>query len=356
MTRLRPGSRHGPVGCTTPNHDPITTYVHAHTPRVMPAQRWALAAEPVRAAVLAAQPPHKANASQYLGVLVSFLSGPCGWNGTSTPELVSLLAAAWRHQSGGTFTAEPLKPVVAALKAAGALPAVQGNAPGQDGGPVQVSGPWWALTEVTNQPLGSDVTSNAESGKSTGSVRRRPATTATTGTAAVRPMSRRAALAHARAARAAREAQGKVTEPGPVAASREISDAVDSYRPELKYRAAWEANREVGQRLVLGYRPTTPRNARNVCSHVVVFLNWYAVQPGRDAEKPITLDELVAPGLIERFIASRTGSDRSTASLRSTMRRAIGSLNPDAHRRSCSTTSPHRRTVPPNAPRSSATP
>lgn len=377
----------------------VAGYVAAYKPKSMTADRWALAAESVRSTVLATRPPNKANAAHYLSALVSFLNGPCGWDGTAAPDLQALLAtenihrysnqltglashtvrtrrgvlrmmargigaepprqalanphprrahqllvagatrpipvtvlvAAWKKSTGKALSAEPLKPAVAALKARGDLPAeatATPNALAPAESTVTASAPdWWALTEVTNQPLGGTVTSNRPAASTT-----RTSTT-NAAPAGAPAMSRRAALRHARAARKARAAQETVTMVEAPEVSADIIDALDRYRPELKYRTAWTANNAVARRLVLGYRPTSPRNARNVCSQIAVFLTWYAAErknnPG-DVPEVIELAELTAPGLVERFVASRTGSDRSTASLRSTVRRALASLNPEA--------------------------
>jgi hypothetical protein len=357
--------------------DAIAALVRSYTPQAMTPGRWVVCAAPVRQAVLATRPGTRGAAGTYLATLCRFLNSPCGWDAKSQPDLaalltdenikqhantlsgantriaargqlraisraigalparqvlpnphpripdpllaagarlpipVAILAAACARAHRRPLPVEPFKAVVAALRRE-AEAAAKDRSPGTVSLPAVIR----ALAGANDQPVKDTVTSKR------GNIAR--------GT--TRPLSRRAAVAHAKAAMAAAQAvtTSRVVAEAPQV-SPEVADAVSAYTPHKANRAAWVDNQTVAHRLVLGYRPASPRNARNVCSHVACFLTWFANWPGRtNACANVDLTELLTAGVIEAYVAASSHTDRSRASVRSTMRRAIGSLNPDA--------------------------
>jgi hypothetical protein len=148
--------------------------------------------------------------------------------------------------------------------------------------------------------------------------------------------SRRAALARAREVREARAAAAA----GPVLTTEPVPDlpedfleVVKRYVPNHSTREAWDDNLETAVRLVAGYRPVSVRNTQALCSNLAAFFSWFVTSPSRSAENartraPIELAELLAPDIIELFIAQLERSDASKATARTNLRRALGSLNP----------------------------
>lgn len=168
-----------------------------------------------------------------------------------------------------------------------------------------------ALAEGTDQHPRGTVTSSA-------------AVVATrTGPSGSKPMSRRQAIAHAKAVHAATTGV-----PDAPKLPADVAGAFDAYRPRPVNRAAWDKNREVARRLAFGFQPRSARSMRNVCSVVAGFLTWYVTAHPRPTSGPVTVDELTVPGLAEAYAAAYRASDASRATLRSVLRRALGSLDP----------------------------
>lgn len=155
-----------------------------------------------------------------------------------------------------------------------------------------------------------------------------------------KPVSRRAALAHARKARARSEAAEAhlaaptwtLPEGGDIAG--DIRDAIASFTPQTATRAAWTTQRDLGVRLVYATRPTSVKVARSNCSYIALFLHWHTTRPsttslpaGRPTET-LSVEDLFATGAIEAFLTSSPWSDRSKASARSLLRRIVRELNP----------------------------
>lgn len=275
------------------------------------------------------------------------------------PVPATVLVAAWEQQTGlRAATAEPLKPLVASLRATsdgagpGRIVASDQDVPGST---VWSSATLLSLTEATDiqvtrmsstpqqtataqqrqlasDPSASNTTPLGKPAKA------KPVKTDSRG----KPMSRRAALAYAKAAKAAQDAAasqqgaGELAVPDPPAVTAEVESAVKTFTPHSPARTAWQQNTDLAHRLVLGYQPTSARNARNVCSQVAAFLTWFVTWPGRTSTGTVTGAELLAPGVVEAWMDATGRSDRSKQTMRSTMRRALASLNPAVKHREVS--------------------
>lgn len=345
--------------------------VAAYTPGSMAADRWALAAAPVRAAVTAIKPRDAHSARVYASTLTWYLIQPGCWKGDTAPDLTRLLrldtitrvtnAAASHHgrtsrraqlrqlsRANGvapdTASVAPGKrrpsadPVLLAA-AQRAIPVAdlvtgwrvrvcgdfatpglsevvsalaQVNANVSDDGAVTVWSPASirGLAEVSDQPVKVTVTSQQNP--------------AAARALAGKPMSRRAVLAQARR-------MAELVGPHQVAPAPEvpvhIAKVLADYTPSPRNRVAWRANWSLAHRLVQGYQPPSARNAALVCSHVAGFLTWYSTWAGRQAAGPVGAEELTED-VVEAWVKAATQSDRSRATIRSTMRRAIRSLYP----------------------------
>lgn len=345
--------------------------VAAYTPRSMTADRWALAAETVRATVTAIKPRDAHSARVYASTLTWYLNQPGCWDGRRIPDLTELLrldtitrvtnvtashhghtsrraqlrqlsraigiapdtvsvapgmrrppadplllaaaqrtvsvadlVAGMRARAGGNYETPGLTEVVSALVQVNAI--VTSERAVTVWSPASIRG----LAEVSDQTAKVTVTSHKN-------LAALPAT-------AGKPMSRRAVLAHAR--QMADRAKPEQVAPTPQVAAH-IAKALADYTPSPRNRAAWSANLGLAHRLVLGYQPPSARNAGLVCSHVAGFLSWYSTWPGRGASGPVTAEELTED-VVEAWVRAATQSDRSRATIRSTMRRAIRSLYP----------------------------
>lgn len=364
-----------------PRHTPkqVADFIADYTPRTMSAATWTVCAEAVRGAVTATAPTTTQVAGTYLTSLVAHLAGPCGWDKTNAPDLAMLLSeqvitrtwqrgeasprsasvrrshlraiaranglapvrqplanphprkvdafiaegtrrgiplatvvAAWRSHTGRSLTAEPLDPVIAALRGCAATDTTA--CPSTVWAPATLR----SLSDANDQHQKAPVSS-------TPAAPTRPAVATT----ATKPMSRRAVLRYARQAQAARATADGSAELAPAPkVTAEVRAAVEGYAPHKANRQTWNTNIELAQRLVFGYGPTSARNAANVCSQVACFLTWFASWPARAVSGPITAGELIAPGVFEAWVASSGRSDRSRATMRSTLRRAVGSLFP----------------------------
>lgn len=152
---------------------------------------------------------------------------------------------------------------------------------------------------------------------------------------AAKPLSRAAALRHAKAAAAAAEqaAAGPTLapEPDPATLPEAVRRAVADYRPQGVTSATWEPLGVPTRRLVIGYRPTSANNARNVATHTFGLLQWAATRPGRaDRKAPLDPVELLTPGLLDAYLNHLAGQrtpDASLASIRAVLRRVLRGLD-----------------------------
>ena len=93
----------------------------------------------------------------------------------------------------------------------------------------------------------------------------------------------------------------------------------------------WDDNLLLAQRLLLGTRPPSARCASSYGSGIARFLAWFAHWPGRPGTttgSPVTVEELLAPGVVESFVRLEGLVPRSAATYRSVIRRAVDSLDP----------------------------
>ncbi|MGE9781898.1 DNA N-6-adenine-methyltransferase [Janibacter sp. G368] len=380
-----------PVGTATggPVHtvDEVTAKVHKYVPRSMTPQRWAQCADAVRDAVLAARPRTRGTAQVLLSALVAYLNSPCGWDGATVPNLSELLTEAritqatsamphragrrlasqvrmvsraigasdkparittprelpcepfiadaacrpvpvvdlvraWQHATGKGFTVRPLEPVAADLVRRGVIAVTMSPE-----GSLWEAGAIAALVEAADHEVtmaSTKRTTSAANGNS-------PAAKETT---PGKPKSRRAALAQAKAAARAAGAAGASPAATVVAPAPEVADdilaVVKSFEPTPRNRAAWDANRDLAVRLVLGYCPPSVKQASHVASVIATFLAWWTACPARTVTGPVTFDEVADPATLELWMRLASRPMTSRATMRSVVRRCVRSLDPDA--------------------------
>ena len=140
-------------------------------------------------------------------------------------------------------------------------------------------------------------------------------------------------------AQAVTAAGASTVEPRPVdtsALDRATITRCTTFRPGTAGRAqVWKENLPLAQRLLLGTRPPSPRVATSYGSALAQFLTWFATWPGRAGAAsgaPITVEELLAAGVIESFVRLRGLPARTAATYRSVARRAVESLDPAPRR------------------------
>lgn len=364
---------------------PKTRSYARYSPRLLGAARWDVAADACVEAV-AAVPASDAARTNLLSTLTGFLNSPV-WDGQSAPVLVDLLTDAnivaysellpanrtrtisrsnlrrvaravgaagfantptvttvrpyrrpsvllvegakrpvpaadllnaWAATTGNTWNAGPLEPVIEHWRRSGASTVANSNA-----STVPASSSLRALTEVSHQPEKATVTSSSKNHPS-------PNTP-------TRPMSRRAAIAQAKKARAAAVA---ATQPAVVAAAPtdipdSIREVVEAFCPRAPRDTVWNANTALAHRIVFGHVPPSRNNAKTVCTYVARFLDWYAGSAHRleagYTGPVIAAEELLDPALVEHFLHEvQDMPDRAKSTTRSALRRAVGSLNPSA--------------------------
>ncbi len=236
--------------------------------------------------------------------------------GAKRPIPAADLFRTWMHATGNTMNGNPLEPVIAYWKSEGTFTAGAG-----DKGTVWNATSLAALTEVNHRTEKAPVTSHAAKLTMT------PA----------KPMSRKAAVAHAKKARAAAAAAAAPVEVAPVAettVSDDIRRVVEAFKPRGARLVVWAANAELATSLVYGHNPPSSNNAKTVCTYVARFLHWYAGSAHRDIAghtgPRITPEELLDARLIDYFINESGMPNEAKSTTRSALRRALGSLNPTA--------------------------
>lgn len=147
-----------------------------------------------------------------------------------------------------------------------------------------------------------------------------------------KPMSRAAALRHARQAALAAQAAVAGPQLAPEPDFGELPDdvaaAIRAYRAQQLADGTWESVETLTHRLLAGYRPATAKQVSNLGSHLVSFLLWFPTWPGRDdPAAPIEPRELLRPGLVDAYLLATGGPDASLATRRSVLRRALRSLD-----------------------------
>lgn len=381
-----------PAVVGTPTHGPAQTSaqveakIASFVPSSMTKERWALCADTVRDAVRALNPPTRATAQVYMSSLVAFLNLPCGWTGTAAPDLAVLLTPS--NIAAATDALPPTlrrrnvrKDAMAAARALG----ITSRPPALNPNQVSACDPLMAtamtrpvpvalllrswehatgknalttdplrgathqlkklgLVTAGDNPIGTFVSAStvqvlaeAPDRKAAVTSNKRPSAPAPP--KAVSPkkakgkkLSARAALAHAKASyattQAIRPAEGDVAPAPEVPAS--IQAAIEKFVPTPRNRTVWDSNREVAVRLVIGYEPTSVKNARNVCSNVATFLAWWVASPARTETGPVTFAEMRDPATLEAWMRLADRPAMSRATMRSVIRRAARSLNPEA--------------------------
>lgn len=378
-----------------PPDERVEHVIANYTPTKLPADKWTHAADVVRRAIRATNPPLN-NTSSTLAALTGYLAQSPLWDGVSAPDLQTLLTESninawattvdvkrtrdayrcalrnvataieakdvagtplatsvgrhryphpllvegselpipaatllrtWMHHAGNTMRSNPLEPVVKHWKSTPTA-----TAPPSFLSTVTSSAATRALTEVAD-PEKATVTSpsDAPAGAHKPSALVEPKR----GPAGSKPLSRRQALLHAKRVRTATaEATAPPAIPdAPSDIAQDIVDAIRAYRPVVGPRETWLDNHELGVRLVLGHRPPSVNSAKTVCSYVSRYLHWYVGSAHRPAGHtgPIGAAELLDGRLIEHHLNESTDlTDRAKGTIRSALRRAVNSLNPNA--------------------------
>jgi phage N-6-adenine-methyltransferase len=356
-----------------------------YTPTCLPPARWAQCADVARAAVAATNPPTVKVARDLLLHLCQFLSTPCGWTGEGAPDLATLLTAptiaaysytaggvanrasgvcrrtdllriaravgsvpaaptsyakttttalrpellaaarqpvplagiaqAWERAHGRALPAYAFRPVVATL-----LASCENTARQPERGTFWLPAPLRVLAEATDQPV-----------KEVGASMNKPSTTGAPKPAG-KKMSRRAVVAYAKANLAAAQAhRGGPTladQPEPGALPPQVGAAIEAYQPHPRNLGSWDDIADLTRRLCAGYAPPSPRNARSAATHISTFLRWFSTWPGReDVTAALDARELLAPGLVDTYLAFAPGSAGSRATQRAVLRRALNALD-----------------------------
>lgn len=363
----------------------VAAAIANYTPTCLPPARWVQCADVARAGVAATNPPTAKVARALLVHLCQFLSTPCGWAADGPPDLAALLttptiaaytytaggvakrtssiirrtslgriaraagsvapatapfgkttttalrpellaaarlpipvagiAQAWEHRHGGALPQEAFRPVAAAL-----LDVYDSTAGWPDGGMFWLPASLRVLAEATDQTV-----------KEVGASMNKPSTTGAPKPAG-KKLSRRAVLAYAKANLAAGEAHRAgptlADPPEPGALSEEVAAAIAAYQPEKKNRGSWAELKELTRRLTLGYAPPSPGNAGSTATHIAAFLRWFSTWPGReDVTAALDARELLAPGLVDTYLAFAPGSAGSRPTQRAVLRRALNALD-----------------------------
>lgn len=353
------------------------TAIGAYVPRRLDDRRWELSADACRAAVALAG----ANANSSVALLSSltrFLASPA-WDGRTAPDLFALLTeanivaftdqlppsanksipasnlrriakavaadrgtpapvrprakhrypsvllvegamrpipaahlfGAWMVHTGNTMNANPMEPVLAHWRRTGQVTAAP-ESPSTLG----PSSSAWALTEVKLRPEKASMNLRTTQGS----------------TSPVKKMSRRAAIEHAKKARAAAAAASTQQPVEDVDSVPEtVRCAVEKFLPRGERAEVWQANEALAHRLVYGHRPPSVNNARTLCSYVARYLHWYAGSAHRaDGHTGLVIDveEVRDLGLVEHFVFEVPMPEAAVGTTRSALRRAVASLDP----------------------------
>lgn len=358
---------------------------------------WELCAPVLTAAVQTCEPVSPAHERVLRTHLRAYLSGPCGWDRQSAPDLTVLLTedaisrymatnptgapsylarrqAALREISRALGVQPPLakrrktrivqESSIALARApisAHTLPSLiaartgrpMGNGTLQNivtdyrtataasdrTGTLTSLAAFRLLAEVPNQPVKDTVTSQFD-----GPIRalRVPAPA---------PVPSRRAVAKAnKAARANLAAihQGPTVSPVVAELPADLARILATYIPHVTKREIWGLNTALADRLVAGCNPKTPRMVLNNASHIAAFLFWFSASAHRQGQPgtPIDVAELLAPDLAEQFVASTSWSTSTKATVRSTLRTTLRALDANYKPQ----TFPYRGAVPPYSP------
>lgn len=364
----------------------VSAYIAGYTPRTLDADAWALAGDPVRTLVRLAKPHSVAQARLSLSHLVGYLADPATWDRAAAPDLTELLERSRinAHVTRTTFRAArtqatrrdtlyrlgraagvidpaiarpkgdrrtpdsfllagatlPLpvahlhaarqmlpNPNVEALQVVGEAVTCATRKANAHGADVVTVTPWATIRTLTEAPNQGLTVTNQTPGSD--------AAASNTPAIAARPASRRGRLAAAKAKQAAAVAQAstsaaRLTVPDGSDLTPAIVARVHAFAPQKKVRQAWTNNAALGAGLVFAYRPGSPRQAQNLCSHVALFLTWMDHRPDRKPGTPLDVTELLVPGLVDAWIDEVHWSGPSKATARSALRRIIRNLDPSA--------------------------
>lgn len=385
--------------------DLIARRLAAYHPKVLETHEWEHAAAPVRELVRMAAPPRAQDAITLASTLCRFLQSPCGWDRESPPDFLVLLTEGRIETFAAEFAGSAANRATYTARLRRLRRTIHGiESPVQRAYPKAVTRELAEVAAAT-QSLSLPTTAavfRARTGKQLTDgrlyvlakqlVSPRPSPTAPAGVPGIvtpdpgargltldapdidlvmevvpttqsrpkakgaRPLSRRQELALDRAERAAiaRMANGPVlsAEPSMDGLAPDVQKAIVRYRPQSLDREVWLALRPLTLRMVIGFRPSSVVNARNVATITVRFLEWVWTTPRRSGAGVPTALELVSGTLLDAYLALPLGhrshyavfASRSTAA--SVLRRSVRSL--DAHHRSVP--SEHKPIAPPYTP------
>lgn len=253
--------------------------------------------------------------------------------GITRPLPVAALVQAHALRHGAPLADKGLAVAFSAVTAA-----ATGNATAGDEATVPSAATIRSLAEATS-PEVLGMTS------STSTLSTTPTTTtaASEAPAPAKRMTRAQRLAFAKQSQALAEAvaatHARTLELGPVDTTPLDADTIatcTAFRPTQTERSrVWQANLRLAQRLLLGTRPPSARVASSYGSSVARFLTWFSNWPGRPGAATgalITVEELLAPGVVESFVRLEGLTPRSASTYRSVVRRALDSLDPAPRR------------------------
>jgi hypothetical protein len=367
----------------------LTQRLIKYQARRLTASHWALASDAAIEAVLATAPTNAGVAIHRLSCLSNFLAWHRGWNRTSSPDLVGLLAPAHidqyvtsspthrnarpvlRHLSR-TVGAAPVRVTIASVKrcrsAEAFWPRVAGTGPFTAlAAAYRLLGNSWQRTIFANvvdsllsgdDDLGQLELACARSGApdtvsrvqvAARELRGAPdaalrgviaVTTAANESVkakAAKPLSRTAQVRNAKAASAAHQAAvDEAQSPSePVVAdvpelAPALATAVAAFRPYGFTDVQWQQVERATRALAVAYQPPSVGWARTQMGAFARFCRWVATRPERvTLGEELRLSEVLGTGLVDEYLRGPlAGSpDASRATVRSILRRGVERLS-----------------------------
>lgn len=348
----------------------LPALLESYTPAALGPHTWHLARPVVLDLAARTAPGRPARARDAAWALCVFLAGPYGWDQRTTPDLAALLTPAAitvlleRESARGSRSVRHLS---ALLRAAGRVargldapaPARRRPAPRprtytHDASLLALAATYAAqgrpLTAGTLTTAAAQLRAGTALGRTARTLehtytarilgatdqRSTEAVQATPIPTTEPRISQRAQRARAKADREAlrRATTGRVLAPAPDAATLpdDVRVALRDYFPRGVRGAVWAELRPLTLRMVTGTRPATVNVARSRATATVQFLLWLRVQPSRaDLTAPLSAREVLAPDLVEAYIAHRrrstTATTSSLRSTRSTLRHLVKALD-----------------------------
>ncbi|WP_444663412.1 hypothetical protein ACT17Q_14935 [Cellulomonas sp. CW35] len=374
-----------------PQHTPALARLERYTPACLTAAQWTAARVAVLDAVRLVGPATPEDAKGLVSRLCLYLASPCGWGGTSAPDLPVLLRerrlnsylAALTTTRAGKTVENHRADLRRISRAVNGVPPVPRGSPRRrpsasaradhtlcdlpisfaaiaaaasthaGGGSVRSTlEPWIAAASAVTATLTS--TRGCDAAGLAAAVDVTPRSMSTTPDKSSpprvdrpqRPVARAAALRmarHAAAEAATAAAPKRFVVPDLEALAPEVQRAIAAYEPQAVDDRDWARVADLARLMVTAYGPTTPAVTTSIFSHVVRFLRWHT------AEHPaseLTAVDLLDLALVDRHLDADPGPARSVATRRSALRRAIRALDPGPQ----APRIPHQAVSPPYTP------